>query len=315
MRNMKVLALCAFAVLAGCGDAGGEYAAEESSGLMGIFDINEPMPEIAPAGSPDSLEVGKGSTPADADTVRPPQIAYVYDYGFRLSGDAIAPLQQRHADLCESKGATKCRILEMSQSGSEGDYVYGHLNLAVAADIARDFGKELGQSAESAGGEQVSSAISGEDLSKQIVDTEARLRARTVLRDRLMEVLKSRKGTVQELVDAERGVAQVNEEIDQAQSWLAEMKGRVNFSRVNIRYESGSPSSGGFLEPIRSALGSLGSVLGNVIAVLIVLIVGLIPIVALVGAIIWGGRRLGWLRRSKNNGHHAEVAEKTPPEP
>ncbi|MFM6829184.1 MAG: DUF4349 domain-containing protein, partial [Novosphingobium sp.] len=40
----------------------------------------------------------------------------------------------------------------------------------------------------SAGGKEVASSISGEDLSKAIVDTEARLRARTLLRDRLMEV-------------------------------------------------------------------------------------------------------------------------------
>ena len=92
-----------------------------------------------------------------------------------------------------------------------------------------------------------------------------------VLRDRLLEVLRTRKGTVAELVEAERGVAQVNEEIDQARSWLEEMKGRVAFSRIEIAYESSAPAAGAFLEPIRGALGLLGGILGTLVAILIVL--------------------------------------------
>lgn len=258
-------------------------------------------------GVPQKLEVQAGAPPVDLAAPRPPQIAYIYDYGFRLSGKAIAPLQQRHADLCESKGPDTCRIITMSQSGSEGDYVSGTLQLAVASAKARAFGKELGTLAEDADGTQVSSAISGEDLSKQIVDTEARLRARSLLRDRLMEVLATRKGTVAELVEAERGVAQVNEEIDQAQSWLAEMRGRVAFSRVNIAYESGSPSSGGFVQPIRDAFGSIGAILGTVIASLIVLAAGLLPIAALVMLIVWGTRRLGWRKPKAATGNGTET--------
>ena len=33
-----------------------------------------------------------------------PKMAYVFDYGFRLAGEAIAPLQQEHADMCEAQG-------------------------------------------------------------------------------------------------------------------------------------------------------------------------------------------------------------------
>ncbi|MDR2858418.1 MAG: DUF4349 domain-containing protein [Novosphingobium sp.] len=220
-----------------------------------------------------------------------PKIAYVYDYGYRLPADRIPELQRKHADLCEKQGPQICRILEMSQSGAEGDYAAGSLTLAVAAPRARSFGAELGKLAGGTGGKEISSAITGEDLSKQIVDTEARLRARTLLRDRLMEILASRKGTVAELVEAERGVAQVNEEIDQAQSWLAEMQGRVDFSRVNLRYEAGGPSGGGFMAPIRGAMGSVGAILGMLFAAIIIALTVLIPL----GLIGWTFRA-GWRR-------------------
>jgi len=198
-----------------------------------------------------------------------PQIAYVFTYGFRIAGAEIPALQQRHADLCESKGPLVCRIIAMDQDTDAGEYTRGTLQLAVASPQARDFGKRLTSIAEGADGEQVSAAISGEDLSKSIVDTEARLRARILLRDRLMEVLATRRGTVTELVEAERGVAQVNEEIDQARSWLSEMKGRVAFSRLDISYESSVAPTNGFMDPVRGAVGSLGAIFGVLLAVLI----------------------------------------------
>ncbi|MEY4720903.1 MAG: hypothetical protein RIQ46_628, partial [Pseudomonadota bacterium] len=83
---------------------------------------------------------------------------------------------------------------------------------------------------------------------------------------------------VAELVEAERGVAQVNEEIDQARSWLEEMKGRIDFSRVNLSYASGSPAGGGFLAPIRDVVGNLGAILGYLIAMLIVLVTLAVPL-------------------------------------
>lgn len=230
--------------------------------------------QLADSGG-DATSIAAGEIP-----VGMPQIAYVFSYGFRVAGPKIPALQQRHADLCESKGPLVCRIIAMEQSGGEGDHTGGTLQLAVASDEARTFGKQLATLAESADGEQVAAGISGEDLSKRIVDTEARLRARSLLRDRLMEVLATRRGTVTELVEAERGVAQVNEEIDQARSWLTEMKGRVAFSRLDIAYESGAAPTNSFLDPVRGAVGSLGSIFGMLLAALIVLGAVLGPLMA-----------------------------------
>lgn len=224
-----------------------------------------------------------------------PRIAYVYSYGYQLALDGIPALQRRHADYCEKQGVQVCRILSLNQSGEEGGYADGTLELAVAAPRARSFGAELAKQVEAAGGKEVSSSIEGEDLSKQIVDTEARLRARTVLRDRLMEVLATRRGTVAEMIEAERGVADVNEEIDEATSWLNEMSSRVEFSRITIRYGVGAsastPATGGFVAPVRTALASVGSILGNMLGGLIVFITALAPF----GLLGWGLWRL-WQR-------------------
>ncbi len=216
-----------------------------------------------------------------------PQLAYTYDYRWRMPSAEIGALQRRHASLCEQQGPASCQILGMGKSGEEADSVTGVLQMAVASRQARAFGALLEDEAEDAGAEQVSAEIASEELSKQLVDTEARLRARTELRDRLQDVLETRQGTVEELVEAERSVARVNEEIDQARSWLAQMEGRVAYSRVTVRYETGTPITNDFLSPVQGALGSLGSIMGYLAAFLI-----LVGSVALpVGLIAWGIRK------------------------
>lgn len=218
-----------------------------------------------------------------------PRMAYAYDYGFQVDASKLTALQRRHADLCEAQGPRGCRILELEQASDEGGdgMARGRLKLAVASSQARKFGTQLASTLDAAGGQEISASISGEDLSKDMVDTEARLRARTLLRDRLMDVLATRKGSVAELVEAERGVAQVNEEIDEARSWLTEMQGRVEYSVVTIDYvpvgaSLASAQSNGFLDPIRAALGNIGGLLGITLALLITLLTIAVPMLTLV---------------------------------
>lgn len=264
-KSLKFLAPISLIVLAACSQESDESALSE---------IAEASADLADTTSEATARPASGDSVALADRadipVTLPKMAYVLDYGFRLASDAIAPLQQKHADMCEGLGPYNCQIVSLSRSGEEEEDIRGELQLAVVADQARSFATLLSAAAEASGAESFKANIQGEDLSKSIVDTEARVRSRIALRDRLLELVKTRKGTVQELVEAERGVAAVNEEIDQAQSWLKEQKGRVAYSRMTITYESATPG-GAFLEPIKGALGSLGGIFGMVIALLIVL--------------------------------------------
>ena len=318
MRGLIVPAIAATTlVLGGCAKhepGAGDMAAPEATSQK--LAPTEAKPDSDnPSAEPLKVDDASKATKANEKAVPAPQIAYNYVFGFRISGDKLATLEQRHAELCESKGPTVCRIISMQNSGGEGDYAVGTLELDVVANKARAFSKELEAVAKTSDGEPVSAAITGEDLSKQIVDTEARLRARILLRDRLMEILQTRKGSVAELVEAERGVAQVNEEIDQAQSWLAEMRGRVAFSHMTLNYNSEAPGAGGFMSPIRSAVGSLGSIMGTVIAALIVIATALIPIGIVVGGCIWAVHRLRRSRRTveAETGATTEPGSSPPP--
>ena len=316
MRARVLLATTALVLVAACSDN-----TEQVTERMSTVDVAEPPPvsnsqfgmsdmgpapyrvdRTAPPPPPPAPPPTAGrdvAPPASAPLPTSiPQVAYAFSYGFRVPTDSLRPLQERHADMCEAKGPQVCRIVSMDSGEREGDYAYGNLSIAVASNEARQFGKALTAASGQMDGELTASSIQGEDLSKRIVDTEARLRARTVLRDRLMEVLRNRSGTVAELVEAERGVAQVNEEIDQARSWLNEMRSRVAYSTMTLEYEAGAPSQGGFVDPIRNALGSLGMIFGNIIAFLLLAASIFLP----VGLLVWLGIRV--MRRINGAGEN-----------
>ena len=214
-----------------------------------------------------------------------PQLAYVYDYRWQMPAESIGSLQRRHAALCEQQGPAICQITGMTKTG-EADAIVGELQMAVATRQARAFGALLEDEALDAGAQQIAAEIASEELSKQLVDTEARLQSRIALRDRLQDVLRNRKGKVEELIEAERSVAAVNEEIDQARSWLKEMEGRVAYSQVTVHYETGTPVTSDFLGPVTGALGALGSIFGYLVAILI-----LVGSVGLPAAALWWGLR------------------------
>jgi len=299
VRRSLLLISTAVLALAACSEA----ETYDSVERVTTVDVTEDAAMEAPPPPPGAPEAMSDAAAGDTSSLpeipaAAPTIAYVYSYGFRVARDEIAPLQERHADMCVALGPLTCQVRSLQQNGAEDDYGYGELQLSVAADKAREFGRDLVAATEKAGGNQVSSSIEGEDLSKQIVDTEARLRSREVLRDRLMEVLRTRQGSVQELVEAERGVAQVNEEIDQARSWLQEMRGRVAYSRVTVTYQSEGAGPGGFFEPIRKSVGAIGPLAGNVIGGLILLLTIFVPI-GLIGYGLW--RLFRWLRRREGS--------------
>lgn len=274
--------------LAGCAESGSDQdAANQAMEIAADSASTAEMAAPEPARS--GCDIGdRAAIPASI-----PKLAYAYGLSYRLPSADIGALMRRHANVCEQQGPSSCRIVGMDLSGeAEQDTVRGTLQLAVAASHARAVSALIEDEAEGLGAEQAEATIGSEEVSKQIVDTEARIRARVELRDRLLEVLRTRKGNVKDLVEAERSVAEVKEEIDQARSWLAETKGRVAFSRMDIDYAPATAVAGDFTAPIEGALGSLGSILGSLVAVLIMLLAIGLPVGGLIAGIIWLRRRL-----------------------
>ncbi|PWG02199.1 DUF4349 domain-containing protein [Sphingosinicella humi] len=272
----RQLLVTALLVAAGCSEGGQETASNVRS-----YDVaEEPPPPMEPP-APGSREAGT------AVQVAMPQIAYTYSYSFRLPSDGVASVQERHLKLCESLGSARCRVVDMSRSSGSGDYVQGALKLQVSSSIARAFGDRLVNAAAEGGGETIDRGISAEDLSKQIVDTAARIRTKEALVERLTALLQTRSGNIEQAVEAERAINAAQEELEKARAWLLEMRGRVAMSTFDIGYTSAAPLAGGVSDPLRDAMGSVGDMFGRSLALIITLIATLLPW-ALLGLLAWG---------------------------
>ncbi|MBA3677010.1 MAG: DUF4349 domain-containing protein [Sphingosinicella sp.] len=284
---MNIRACLAFGLalmVAACGQQG---APTQSTTALKAFDA-----EAAAPAKPDA-------TGEEVKTAVP-QIAYTHLYTFRLASEAVSGVQEKHVALCEKLGPARCRIVDLKRSASSGDYVNGSLTLQVAAPIAAQFGQRIVAAATEAGAETVDRGISGEDLSKQIVDTDARIRTKEALVARLTQILATRSGNIEQAVAAERAVNVAQEELEQARAWLVEMRGRVAMSTFEIGYESGAPLAGGFSEPIQGAFATVGELFGKSLGLIILVVAALLPWVLIALGIILAmraARRRGWWGR------------------
>ncbi|HEX9933179.1 MAG TPA: DUF4349 domain-containing protein [Allosphingosinicella sp.] len=290
----------------------------------------QPPPLARPAAPPPADYVpadGSGAAPSSLLPETAPRVAYSYGYRFRVPNEALAPLQERHLQLCQSLGSVRCRVVSMRRSesrpeaGVRRDHGYGgggeapvepaaSLELQVAAEIADELGRRLTASTGEARGELADRQISGDDVSRAMVDSEARIRSREALIRRLSALLETRSGNIEQAVEAERSINQAQEELDAARTWLAETRGRVAMSRIAIAYEplGAAAATRGDPNPIATALQRVGSLTVQSLAALL-LVAGVVVPWALLGLLIVFAAR--WHRRRTDA---AEAAQSLPAE-
>ncbi|WBH16830.1 DUF4349 domain-containing protein [Sphingomonas radiodurans] len=221
-----------------------------------------------------------------------PQIAYSYDIGYRLAAAQIAPVQARQAQLCRSLGPNRCLVLESSIDSSDRADASAKTSLVVDARIAPAFGSRLDALVSSAGGSVGNRRTAAEDVTKQVIDTDARVRAKEALADRLLGLIRTANGRVGDLVAAEKAYADTQEDLAAARSLQASLRQRVAMSRFDLDYTSAE--STGPLTPLRQAVTSAGETIGWSLGALVTVALAALPWVLAVTGLAWLARRLGW---------------------
>lgn len=259
-RMLPIAAL----VLAACG--GGT-----PSQKLNTFDVEEPAAEDAAA----------------------PQIAYSYALAYRLDPGTLATVHDAHLGLCRGLGRQRCLVMEDAVTRGERGDDAGTVRLLIDARIAGAFGQRLDRRVANAGGTLQSRRVAAEDVTKQVIDVEARLRAKQALSDRLLRLVQNGGGSVGDLVAAEKAYAEVQQELDAARSLRAELRRRVAMSEVQITYAV--TPAGGMWAPVRSAIGGGGDAFAVSAAAAITFVIAATPWLVIVGPaiwlMIWGWRR------------------------
>jgi len=247
---------------------------------------------------------GDSTTGAAAIPISVPQLAYNFTLAYRLPAAAIAGAQKAHLDLCNRLGS-RCQLVAMQRAANDDGATSAFLRLRVASPLGQAFAGDLTQMIGKAGGRTVDTQISAEDVSRDLVDTDARLRQREILVARLTDMLRGRQGKVGELVEAERSVAQAQEELDQARGWLGELRGRVAYSNFSISYTPvtapvQAPTPQGFLGRLSDAVEQSGATVLGFGQTLLLLVIFLGPWALLAGLALFAARP--WLRHWRRAG-------------
>lgn len=306
-----LLLALAVALLLAFGRAGliphGPGAGEQG---LRTYDVQqEPMAPAEPARlagmEPDAPPLPDAALAQAGISVTTPRIAYTYGYGFRLDRGRIAEVQERHLASCRRLGPALCRVTAMQRGGTaEGD-AGANLKLQVAAGLAERFGRGLITTASAGGGETADRSIAAEDLSRQMIDSEARIRTREVLIQRLTVLLQTRSGNIAQAVEAERAINTAQEELEAARAALADMRGRVAMSAIDISYVARGPAPDS-PNPIAQAFGQVGSISASSIGAMVVLVGVALPWVLLVGLVFLAARLI---RRRRARDAEAEVGD------
>jgi DNA repair exonuclease SbcCD ATPase subunit len=76
--------------------------------------------------------------------------------------------------------------------------------------------------------------IKTEDVSKQFVDLESRLKSKREVEQRYMEILRKKTGTIEDLLKAEHQIGDLHEEIEATVSRINYLKDEVRYSTINL---------------------------------------------------------------------------------
>jgi len=185
-------------------------------------------------------------------------LAYSYSLGIKAPKEAIAPLVSAHEKACLAAGAAICQVMGSSVNSYSEDQVSGYLSLRAEPKWLETFRGGVAADAEKSGGELTSNTVSTEDLTQHIIDNTARLEAKKALRERIKNLLETREGSLNDVLAAERALADVQGEIDSMTASLEAAKARVAMSALSISYSSDPETSVSMWKPLGEAFAAFG---------------------------------------------------------
>lgn len=148
-------------------------------------------------------------------------------------------------------------------------------------------------------GKVKSERLRGQDVTEEYFDLEARLKNKRELETRLLHILKTRTGKLSELLEVEKELARVREEIERMEGRKRFLNDRIKLATITVDLlEPTSIAARSQWNPLSGAFKKAVSVFSNSLGTLVLIIVGLIPWLLLTWIIV--SLSVRWYRRRKS---------------
>lgn len=248
----SIIASCVvLAFLASCSRDEQNFKSAPAEAEMADISVSAAAYGRAPIASPEPAP-DQGAANAGA------MLAYSYSMGIEAPKTAIAPLVSEHERLCIAAGIKVCQVMGSSVNAYGDDQVSGYLNLRAEPAWLETFRSGVAADAEKSGGKLTANTVNAEDLTQFIIDNSARLEAKKALRERIRNLLETREGTLNDVLAAERALADVQGEINSMTASLEAAKARVAMSALSISYSSDPETSVSMWKPLGEAFSAFG---------------------------------------------------------
>lgn len=281
--SLPLMVLLAASVAACSGAANDDRSPGASDGGVAINSSNF---EAAPADAAATRDaVSQGAGPAIGPQTAP-DVAFSYNYAFRLAAARVAEAQQEHQRLCERLTIERCRITGMSYRAANESDVEAMLSFSVDPAVAAQFGRESVQAVLNAEGSLAGSEISGNDVGTSL---RASGRSLSELRARLQRAeLRLRAAGNDEKGQLELEVQELRQQISALETSRENESRALATTPMVFRYGSGSLAPGPARPPsLREAVSDTGDDFMTSLTLLLVVLIRLLPW-AVAGLLIWG---------------------------
>lgn len=287
MRQSLLIAASAAVLLVGCDAQQASIDAMESGSAEGPVAMDMAAAPEPGRSAGDAADAASAPSP-DVPEAQTPQLAYAYGYTIQAPRREIAGLVARHEQACLQAGPQRCQVIGSSTQSYGQDQQTATLEIRAEPGWLTGFRNGLAADAQAADGRVSDSSTTSEDLTRALIDTEAHLRAKTALRDRLQTMLATRDGNLQTVLEVERELARVQGEIDAATSTLQVMRARVAMSRATLTYQSeGVMAPDSATAPLQSALNNALGVFMTGLAAIVTVLAFALPFILVIGPLVW----------------------------
>ena len=145
-------------------------------------------------------------------------------------------------------------------------------------------------------GEVMQHGRDSEDKTSQVVDTDARIKNLTELRDRLRAMLADKSAKFKDIIDVERELANTQSQLDALNSMRKVLSQETDLVAVNIDFVAAQGiTEQGFFAPVARALKDAGRVLMESFASVITFVMSAIPWLLIGVPFIWLVRKI-WVK-------------------
>ena len=291
MRStVKLLALCAALALAGCSGGSGSSAPQ---GVVADQTASAPAAEVARAvgeGGGTTGRVADGNfknvslSQAEAGSPAPAPVERKIIRNAQLTVEVERPSEamRRVASLAEARGGFVVTSESRQQTAADGVTSYEVVTVEVRVPAAQ-FDAFVGE-VRGAGSRVVTEKVTGQDVTEEYIDLEARIRTQRALEAQFLEIMKGA-NSVSDALEVQTELAKVRGEIERVEGRRRFLENQTSLSTVKVTLQPPAPliNSSGFGSGLREAFGDGVDAALTITLGLVRVLIALIPVALFVG--------------------------------